>query len=58
MGIGLKLLLTMLLVMLITSFVGLIGSICSKERLCYIAAIAFFIEVFILLIGLLISICI
>ena len=56
MEIGLKLLLTMILVMLITSFVGLIGSICKKERICRIAATALFIEVFILLIGLIISI--
>lgn len=56
MEIGFKLLFTMILVMLITGFVGLFGSIYEKERISCIAATALFIEVFILLIGIIISI--
>ena len=49
MGIEAKIILTILLIMLTTGIVGLIGSIFEKEKLCGIAAVAFFVEVFLLI---------
>ena len=56
MGIGTKLLGTMLLVMLITAFCGFAGSISGNKKVCEIAAIALFVEILILIIGIIISI--
>lgn len=49
MGIEVKIILTILLIMLTTVIIGLIGSIIDKEKLCRIAVIVFFVEVFLLI---------
>ena len=49
MGIEAKIILTILLLILTTGVVAYIGGIADKEKLCGIATIAFFVEIFLLI---------